>query len=406
MMAMTDSSSAAPRRSRLGSVDALRGLVMIIMAIDHVRDFVHRGAMFQSPTDLATTTPVLFMTRWITHFCAPVFMLTAGMGAYFYWRNGGRTKAQLSRFLVTRGLWLIVLELTLMQVAYNFNLASTNPIFMLVLWVLGACMIILAGLAWLPLPALAGVSIVTIVLHNALDPIRAQSFGTLAPFWILLHQVGAFPFAGRIFIAAYSLVPWFAVMALGFCLGSTFSAAPEKRRRLLLTIGAAMTVGFFAVRALNVYGDPVRWTTQPSTMLTLLSFLNTTKYPPSLQFLLMTLGPALMVLSVFDRLSFSRSNPLIVFGRVPLFYFVAHFFLAHVAIVVLTVATYGTSAMSYMFQPVPSMGGPAKAFPPDFGYDLWVAYAVWAAIVTGLYPVCRWFAALKERSDRWWLSYL
>jgi len=406
MAAMTESLSAAPRPSRLTSVDALRGLVMIVMAIDHVRDFVHRGAMFQSPTDLATTTPFLFLTRWITHFCAPVFMLTAGMGAYFFWRNGERTRTELSRFLVTRGAWLIVLELTLMQVAYNFNLSSSNPVFLIVLWVLGACMIVLSALVWLPIGALAVVSVATIVLHNTLDGIRAQSLGRLAPAWILLHQVGAFPVAGRIVIAAYSLIPWFAVMALGFCLGPVFSSDPNLRRRRFLTLGAGMTVAFVAVRALNVYGDPSPWTTQPTGMFTLLSFLNTTKYPPSLAFLLMTLGPALILLSAFDRVSFSRSHPFIVFGRVPLFYFVLHFFLAHVAIVVLALASYGTAAMQFMFQPLPSMGGPAKAFPPDFGYPLWVAYAVWAVIVIGLYPLCRWFATVKERGGRWWLSYL
>jgi len=379
---------------------------MIIMAIDHVRDFIHRGAMSQSPTDLATTTPLLFMTRWITHFCAPVFMLTAGMGAYFYWRNGNRTKAQLSRFLITRGLWLIALELTLMQLAYNFNLSSSNPIFLIVLWVLGACMIILSGLVWLPAGALTVISLATIALHNLLDGVRAQSFGGKAPIWILLHQVGAFPFAGRIFIAAYSLIPWFAVMAAGFCLGQMFSKDAHERRRILLTVGAAMTLLFVVLRIVNVYGDPSKWIAQPTGVFTLLSFLNTTKYPPSLEFLLMTLGPALMLLSWFDRLSFSRSNPLIVFGRVPLFYFVLHFFLAHLAIVLLALATYGTSAMNFMFQPVPSMGGPAKAFPLDFGYSLWVAYAVWTAVVVGLYPVCRWFADVKERGGRWWLSYL
>jgi uncharacterized membrane protein len=394
------------RAGRLAAVDAVRGLVMIIMALDHVRDFVHRGAMSQSPTDLATTTPLLFMTRWVTHFCAPVFMLTAGMGAYFYWKNSDRTKGQLSRFLVTRGLWLIVLELTIMQLAYNFDVSANYPIFLLVLWVLGACMIVLAGLVWIPIRVLAVLSVLVIAGHNLLDGIRAQSLGGFTPFWTLLHQVGSIPVAGRVVIAPYTLIPWFAVMALGFCIAQLFSSEAEKRRDLLLRLGLAMTIAFVAVRVVNVYGDPLRWQGQSSAVLTLLSFLNTTKYPPSLAFLLMTLGPALMVMSWFDRVSFARSNPLIVFGRVPLFYFVLHFVLAHAAIVVLAIVTYGNRALTFMFQPVPSMGGPAKAFPPDFGYDLWVAYAVWIAIVVGLYPLCRWFAAVKERNQRWWLSYL
>lgn len=379
---------------------------MIIMALDHVRDFVHRGAMSQSPTDLTTTTPLLFLTRWITHFCAPVFMLTAGMGAYFYWKRGERTRSELSRFLVTRGLWLIVLELTVMQLTYNFNLSSTNPIFLIVLYVLGACMIVLAGLIWLPMPILAALGVATIALHNLADGIRAQSLGSWSTMWILLHQVGAFPFAGRVWIAAYSLVPWFAVMALGFCLGPLFSIDAARRRRLLQWLGVAMTIAFVVIRSVNVYGDPVRWASQSRAVFTALSFLNTTKYPPSLLFLLMTLGPALVMLSWLDRRPFSRTNPMVVFGRVPLFYFVLHFLAAHIAIVLLATAKYGTPALTFMFQPVPSMGGPAKAFPPDFGFDLWAAYAVWISVVVVMYPLCRWFASMKERNRSWWISYL
>src|SRR5690349_1179040 len=181
---------------------------------------------------------------------------------------------------------------------------------------------------------------------------------------------------------------------------------PERRQRWLLRVGIVMTIAFLVIRVINVYGDPSRWSWQATAPFTVLSFLNTTKYPPSLDFLLMTLGPALIVLSWFDRLSLARTNPLIVFGRVPLFYFVLHFFAAHVAIVLLSVVKYGGSAMSFMLQPVPSMGGPAKAFPTGFGYDLWVAYAVWITIVVALYPVCRWYAGVKERNRNWWVSYL
>ena len=385
----------------MASVDALRGLVMIIMALDHVRDLVHRGAMLsQQATNLATTTPILFMTRWITHFCAPVFMFTAGMGAFFYLQNG-RTRAQLARFLLTRGIWLIFLELTLMQLLYNFGISSQYPIFLLVLYVLGACMIILAALIWLPLPLLTALSIATIGLHHLLDGSRSTS-----PLWMLLHQQGAFPFAGRVFIAAYQLVPWFAVMSLGYCTASVFSWEPARRRRFLLRAGIAATIAFIVLRVINGYGDPSRWSWQPTAAFTVLSFLNTTKYPPSLMFLLMTLGPALIFLSWMDDRRLSGSNPLLVFGRVPLFYFVLHFFAAHAAIVLMSIAKYGTSALGFMFQPVPSMGGPLQSFPDGFGYDLWVAYAVWIAVVVLLYPICRWFAAVKARNRSPWLSYL
>jgi uncharacterized membrane protein len=300
----------------------------------------------------------------------------------------------------------MVLELTVMQLAYNFDVSASYPIFLLVLWVLGACMIVLAGLIWIPITWLTVLSIAVIGLHHLLDGVRAQSFGSLAPIWTLLHQVGAFPFAGRVVIAPYTLIPWFAVMTLGYCLGPIFTKPADERQRLLLRIGTLLVIAFLLVRALNAYGEPARWSWQSSATFTVLSFLNTTKYPPSLSFLLMTLGPALIALSYLDRAKLSRSNPLIVFGRVPLFYFIVHFIAAHAAIVVLALVTYGTAAFGFIFQPVPSMGGPAQSFPPNFGYDLWVAYVTWIAIVIALYPLCAWFARVKERNASGWLSYL
>ncbi len=383
---------------RIQSVDALRGFVMIIMALDHVRDFFHRAAMAgSSPTDLRVASAVLFMTRWVTHICAPVFMLTAGLGAYLYWKNGNRTKGQLSWFLVTRGLWLIVLELTVMQLAYNFDVSSSYPIFLLVLWLLGASMILLAALVWLPITWLAPLSIATIVLHHLLDGIQV---------WPLVHQVSVFQVAGLTVIAPYTQVPWFAVMTLGFCMGPIFSRGPEERRRSLMRIGVGITIAFVVIRTLNIYGDPTPWSAQALPPRTLLSFLNTTKYPPSLAFLLMTLGPALLVLAWLDRRELSGRNPLVLFGRVPLFYFVLHFFLAHAAAVLMAVFTYGSAAWRFMFQPVPSMGGPAQAFPAGFGYDLWVAYVAWIAIVTALYPLCLGFVRFKEHHRAWWVSYV
>jgi uncharacterized membrane protein len=412
---MKGAASAALRRARLDSVDALRGAVMIIMALDHVRDFVHRGAMSQSPTDLATTTPLLFLTRWITHFCAPVFMFTAGIGAYFYlvrrnpdqagWQPS-RSRGQLSTFLLTRGLWLMLLEVTVMRLAYNFDVGQSYPFFLLVLWGLGLSMIVLAALVWLPIPVLSVLSVATIVLHHLADGIRAQQFGAAAPLWNLIHQVGAFQFAGHVFITPYPLVPWVAVMALGFCFGPALQLAPAQRQRLLIRVGISTIIAFILVRALNVYGDPLRWAWQATAPFTVLSFLNTTKYPPSLSFLLMTMGPALILLAAFDGRRFSNVNPLVVFGRVPLFYFVLHFIAAHLASVALALVTYGTAAWTFMGQPVPSMGGPAQSFPLNFGWDLWVAYAVWFTIVVALYPLCRWFAGVKERRGEWWLSYL
>jgi uncharacterized membrane protein len=378
---------------------------MILMALDHVRDFIHRGAMTSSPTDLATTTPVLFFTRWITHVCAPTFMLTAGLGAFLWWKRG-KTRRELSTFLVTRGLWLMVLELTVMRLAYNFNLSPAYPFFLLVLWVLGSCMIGLGVMVWLPIPVLAGVSLATIGFHNLLDRVDAAGLGSAGPVWHLLHQPGGFTFMGATFIVGYPLVPWIAVMALGFCLGPFFQMERPVRQRYLIWLGTAAVFGFAALRALNRYGDPVPWATQSTSIFTALSFLNTTKYPPSLEFLLMTLGPSLLALAWFDRRSLEPSNPLVVFGRVPLFYFVLHFYVAHLAAVLLAGLRYGAGALTFAFQPLPSMGGPPELFPQRFGYELWVAYLVWASVVLALYPLCRRFAEVKARRQDWWLSYL
>jgi len=380
-------------------------MVMVIMALDHVRDFIHRAAMSASPTDLTKTTPILFLTRWVTHICAPTFMLTAGLGAYLWW-HGRRSKTELSTFLLTRGIWLILLELTVMRAAYNFDVSLRDPIFLIVLWVLGACMVGLAALVWLPPRALAVVSVATILLHNLLDGVRAAQFGGFAWLWNILHQPGAIRVGGLTVLVAYPLIPWLAVMALGFVLGELFTADAGTRQRRLMAIGVACIVAFVALRALDGYGDPAPWSTQPRPALTVLSFLNTTKYPPSLAVLLMTLCPAMLMLAWFERLRFSDTNPLVVFGRVPLFYFVVHFFAAHLAAVLLALVRYGSTAWTFAFHPLPSMGGPAALFPVGFGYHLQVAYLVWAAIVVALYPACRWFAQVTATRRAWWVSYL
>jgi uncharacterized membrane protein len=401
---MSDLIAGTPAR-RVEAIDALRGAVMILMALDHVRDFIHRGAMSASPTDLTTTTPALFLTRWVTHVCAPTFMFTAGLSAFLWWQRG-RTKQQLSTFLLTRGLWLVVLEVTVMRLAYNFTLSQRYPILLLVLWALGGCMIGLAVLVWLPIRVLAALSLAAIALHNHLDDVTAGQFGSAAAAWNLLHQPGAFSIADTTIIVGYPLVPWIAVMTLGFCFGPVFLMERTVRRRRLTVVGATATLGFVVIRGLNGYGDPAPWAAQASPAYTALSFLNTTKYPPSLDFLLMTLGPALLALAWLDRQGLKQSNPLLVFGRVPLFYFVIHFYAAHAAAVFLATLRYGAGAAGFAFHPVPSMGGPAELFPSRFGYDLWVVYLVWVLLLLALYPACRWFGKIKATRPRWWSSYL
>lgn len=395
---------ARPQTSpRLASVDMLRGLVMVIMALDHAREYVHAAAMVYRPEDLARTTAAIFFTRWITHVCAPVFMFCAGLGAFFWLERRGGSPWALSRFLVTRGLWLILLEFTLVRFGFFFNF-DYSVLILLVFWALGLSMIVLAGLVHLPFRALAGVTAGLIVLHNLTDGVRAASVGSAAWVWNLLHQPGVIQTTGPTLIVAYPLVPWIAVMAAGFCFGRVYRLPAERRSRLLLRLGLTLTAMFIVVRLVNVYGDPVPWTGQPSPLYALMSFLNTTKYPPSLQFLLMTLGPAIAFLGWTDGVRPGDRNPLVVFGRVPLFYFVLHLPLIHAVAIGLTWLRYG--AQSFLFMPPPTLGTPRDLFPPDYGWSLGVTYAVWIAVVMALYPICLWLSRVKQRRRDWWLSYL
>src|SRR5687767_4246439 len=392
---------------RLASVDLLRGVVMIIMALDHTRDYVHVGAMHFQPENLEKTTAAIFFTRWITHFCAPVFMFCAGLGAWFWLQRRARSaalqgrpgadKRALSRFLVTRGLWLLLLEFTVVRAGFYFHF-TYDVVILLVFWALGMSMIALAALIHLPWRALAVISVAMIALHNLADGVRVTSW-----IWNVLHQPGVIQTGGPIVFVAYPLVPWIGVMAAGFCLGRIYDVDADRRSRLLIRLGIALTVAFVVIRVLNIYGDPRPWSGQPSALFTVVSFLNTTKYPPSLLFLLMTLGPALALLGWIDRARPSERNPLLVFGRVPLFYFALHIPLIHAIAIALTWFRYG--AQPFLFLPPPTLGTPLKLFPADYGWSLGVTYVVWIAVVVILYPVCLWFSRVKSRGH-WWASYL
>lgn len=392
-------------RQRLQSVDALRGAIMMLMAIDHIRDFIARSAMQFSPTDLTRTTAPIFLTRWITHFCAPVFILTAGISAFLWMQRGEHSRSELSRFLATRGIWLIVLELTVLRLIMFSQISFRgNLIILLILCAIGASMIVLAGLIHLPLRALAVVGVMIICFHNLLDRFPAERFGRFAWLWEILHQQGLFSFAGMNFLVAYPVLPWIGVIALGYCLGRVFLWEAGRRQRFFLQMGVALTIAFFVLRWINIYGDPLPWKHQPTAIFTALSFLNTTKYPPSLIFLLMTLGPAFVALSYLDRIQFASTNPLIVFGRVPFFYYIGHLVVAHLIEIVLNLVRYG--AKPFLWLAPPSMGSPATVFPADFGFPLWTVYAVWLVVLALLYPACLWFMRVKQRRRDWWLSYL
>jgi uncharacterized membrane protein len=386
------------RRIRLESVDVVRGLIMVVMALDHTRDFF--GIPGQNPTAVGVggATAALFFTRWITHFCAPVFFLLTGTGAYLSRRR--KSTGELSRYLLTRGLWLIFLDVVVLRcLAYQFN-ADYHVTFLLVLWALGWAMIVLSLLVRLPLPAIAAFGAVLIAGHDLLDGIKSAN-----PLWNVLHSPGfVVNTPDHVVFVTYTLIPWIGVTAVGYALGRIYDWDAGRRRAFLVRMGAALTTAFVALRAINVYGDPSRWATQRTPLFTMLSFLNTSKYPPSLLFLLMTLGPALLLLRAFDSGTPPLLKPAVIIGRVPLFYYVLHFFLIHLMAVLTCYARYGTA--HWMFES-PDLAHYPFSAPPGWGYGLPRIYLTWAVVVLLCYPLCRWFAALKQRrSDLLWLSYL
>ncbi len=386
-------------RPRVESVDVVRGIIMIIMALDHVRDFF--GSLAVNPTDLATTTAPLFFTRWITHICAPVFFLLTGTGAYLGLRR--RSRAELSRFLLTRGLWLVVLEIVVVRFVMQFNFDYRVTV-LTVLWALGWSMVLLAALVYLPTRVVTAIGVVMIATHNLLDSISAASLGSFGPMWSVLHAPGII-LSGpeHVVFEAYPLIPWIGVAAVGYGLGAIYGWDADRRRRLLLRLGLGLTAAFIVLRAVNVYGDPVPWSDQQSPLFTVLSFLNANKYPPSLLFLLMTLGPALLLLRWVDGRTPTLLRPARIIGKVPLFYFIVHFFVIHVLAVIVCYIRYGDA--SFMFES-PTLGQFPITQPPGWPSSLPIVYLVWISVVVAMYPLCRWFAGVKQRRPEGWLSYL
>jgi uncharacterized membrane protein len=384
----------SPKRVRIESIDVVRGVIMILMALDHTRDFF--GNFGLNPTDPATTTVPLFFTRWITHFCAPVFFLLTGTGAYLSLRE--KSKVELSRFLFTRGLWLIFLELVVSRcLGWQFNF-DYHVVFIIVLWALGWAMIVLSGLVYLPAWAVASFGVVMICTHNLCDSVRSSNW-----LWTLLHSPNfLMNDPNHSVFVGYPLVPWIGVTAAGYGLGQVYRWPAERRRTFLLRLGFGLSAGFIVLRAINIYGDPQRWATQKSAVFTVLSFLNTTKYPPSLLYLLMTLGPALLFLSAVDAGTPRSLRPALTIGTVPMFYYLLHIPLIHLIAIVVCYARYGH--VYWMFES-PTMGEFPITPPPGWGYSLPVVYLVWAVVVLTLYPLCRWFAGLKQRRGDAWLSY-
>ncbi len=375
---------------------------MIIMALDHVRDFLSRDALLFDPTDLTQTHGALFLTRWITHFCAPVFCFLAGTGAFLS-LGRGKTKRDLSWFLLTRGLWLVLLELTVVQFSWTFRI-DPHALGGAVIWALGWSMICLALLVHLPVWGVAGFGIAMIALHNSLDSISPEAFGSWSWLWTVLHVPGLIRMSPTFsFGIAYPLIPWIGVMAAGYALGALLQRDRAERRRILLWLGLGVTAAFVIIRATNVYGDPRSWSVQQSTLFTFFSFIDCTKYPPSLLYLCMTLGPALIALSLFDRDLGKWSRPIIVFGRVPPFFYLLHIPLIHLLAVLFAYLQYGAAGGVWLGPPWDPET--VALYPKNYGYGLLGVYAVWLLVILLLYPLCRWFADLKRRRREAWLSY-
>jgi uncharacterized membrane protein len=391
----------ATGNTRVTSIDFLRGLVMIVMALDHVRDYFHAGAFVFDPTDLTQTNVPLFFTRFITHFCAPVFMLLSGTSAYIVGKRKG--KKALTRFLFTRGLWLIFLELTIVNFGwfFDFSYANTGT---LVIWALGCSMIGLAGLIHLPKAITLAFSLMLIFGHNLLDSIHFNNgFGQY--IWAILHEAKPFFFKDIAWFALYPLIPWVGVMSLGYCLGTFYETtySPQKRRRQLLWYGIAATLLFIALRFTNWYGDPFLWSGQSrGETFTVLSFLNLNKYPPSLLYLLVTLGPALIFLALTEKVNGWLSNQVQVIGRVPMFYYLVHIYLIHLAAMLAAEVTAGYDWSHMVLTNWVSFEPRLRGF----GYSLATTYLVWIGLVLILYFICRWYDRYKRSHKHWWLSYL
>jgi len=391
---------AAP--SRIGSVDLVRGAVMILMAIDHVRVF--------SGVPAGGPAPAIFFTRWITHFCAPAFIFLAGTSIFLH----ARKHTDVSRHLLIRGAWLILLELTFLRVAWTFNFDFRHYELAGVIWVIGCCMILMSLLIKMPMPFVASVGVAIIALHNLMDPhlpklLEGMDSNRFSGLWKIMY-VGffagpvSFGSDGPNLMVLYSIVPWIGVMAAGYAFGRIVTLAPERRRRLCLMIGLSAIAAFLLLRGFNLYGDPRPWHAPVAGrgLPALLSFLNTTKYPASLSFLLMTLGPVIALMPVLENLRGPVARATSLFGRVPFFYYMLHIPLIHALALLVSKIKLGYVS-PWLFTNHP-MGNPEP--PQGYAWSLPLLYLVWAVALVLLFLPCRWFAALKARRHEWWLQYL
>jgi uncharacterized membrane protein len=375
---------------------------MIIMALDHVRDYFHADAFIYDPMDLDKTSVILFFTRWITHFCAPIFVLLAGTSAFISGQR--KTKQELASFLVKRGIWLIILEETVVNFFWFFNLHFNFFIFG-VIWVLGLSMIILAGLIFLPRKVILGIGLIMVFAHNLLDAIHFPANNTMGFLWGMLHDRKVFQLGSAHIGEAYHIIPWAGVMALGYCLGFLFAKGydPAKRKKILLRLGTASLILFVIIRSFNVYGNLYPWAHQSTPFFTFLSFINISKYPPSLDYLLVTEGFAFLFLATTENIDNRLTRFISIYGRVPMFYYLSHILLIHLGAMLLAVLTghrwTDMTGFTSWIDLMPDLKG--------YGFSLGIVYVIWISLVLILYPFCKKYDAYKsQHKDKWWLSYL
>ena len=376
---------------------------MVIMALDHVRIYFGLGTWYSEPTDLATTTPLLFFTRWITHFCAPAFIFLAGTSAFLYGRKRSNIK-ETAAFLFTRGLWLVLVELAFVDFAWTFDITYSFRILQ-VIWAIGISMIVLSAFVFLPKVLILAIGLLLVFGHNLLDSIHRQGSSAQDMIWYALHQPKAvFINPTHLINFVYPVLPWIGLMALGYVCGALYQKdiPAKQRRRWLLSLGAGAILLFIVLRSFNQYGEPQPWQTQGSFAFSLMSFLNTTKYPPSLHFLLMTMGPVLIFLSVVESLGIHLPKPVIVFGKVPFFFYVVHLYMIH-GLAMLLLLYEGRDWHQYILSARALMSGTLS----NFGLSLGAVYTVWVLVIVLLYPICKAYQHYREDNPSSpWLSYL
>jgi uncharacterized membrane protein len=392
----------ALNKPRIESIDILRGVVMVIMALDHVRDYFHYGSFFIDPTNLQTTTPLLFFTRFITNFCAPVFVFLSGTSAFLYGSN--KSKPALFKFLFTRGIWLIFLEIVVNTFIWTFDATYSLQIIQ-VIFAIGFSMICLSFLIYLPKKVILLVGIILIAGHNALDNIVMQGQSFQSIIWYFLHQDNALVYgSNHMVILHYPLIPWIGLMALGYLFGSFYQKDFDVslRKKWLLRLGLGSLFLFVILRGFNVYGDLMPWSVQDTTTKSILSFFKVTKYPPSLLFLCITLGPAMLFLYAFENIKNKITDFFLVFGRVPLFYYFLHMLVIHI-LAIIGILIFGGNWQDMIVTGKSFMNETLKTY----GYSLFIVYVVWISVVLLLYPLCKKYMTYKANNkDKWWLSYL